>query len=176
MHTRFSRPRNVSRTHILPALPVLAALVVVASALAGATGAAAGPAASFTTPITYSGTNLCTGETFTGTGNSRFLLSENVSTSGVIQSHLNVRIDGLQAVGTLSGKRYVVQDTFNHEFVLGTASEDTFDITAHFVRVGEDGTLVVGDDFYEYLRAHITANANGDVTAFSVRTNDMPCQ
>jgi hypothetical protein len=176
MHTRFSRPRNVSRTHILPALPVLAALVVVASALAGATGAAAGPAASFTTPITYSGTNLCTGETFTGTGNSRFLLSENVSTSGVIQSHLNVRIDGLQAVATLSGKRYVVQDTFNHEFVIGSASEDTFDITAHFVRVGEDGTLIVGDDFYEYLRAHITANANGDVTAFSVRTNDMPCQ
>lgn len=174
MHMRFARPRKLPRAHIFPALPVMAGLMVFASALA--TDAAAGPAVSSTTPITYGGTNLCTGETFTGTGNSHFLLSENVSASGVIQSHLDVRIDGLKAVAAPSGKKYVVQDTFNHEFVIGSASEDTFDITAHFVRVGEDGTLVVGDDFYEYLRAHITANANGDVTAFSVRTNDMPCQ
>jgi hypothetical protein len=35
---------------------------------------------------------------------------------------------------------------------------------------------VLGDDFYEFLRTHITANANGIVTAFDVRTNAMPCQ
>jgi hypothetical protein len=171
MYTRFAR-LGLRRTHILLALVLVAA----GSTLLGGTGAAAGPGDSFTTPITYGGTNLCTGEAFTGTGNLRFFVSENVSASGVIQYHLNARIDGLQAVAAPSGKKYVVQDTFNHEFVIGSASEDTFDITAHFVRVGEDGTFVAGDDFYEYLRTHITASANGDVTAFSVRTNDMPCQ
>ena len=39
-----------------------------------------------------------------------------------------------------------------------------------------DGGLILGDDFYEYIRAHITANANGTVTADYVRTNSMPCQ
>jgi hypothetical protein len=82
----------------------------------------------------------------------------------------------LQAVSLLTGKKYVVQDTFSDEFVFGGASEETFDITAHYIRVGEDRTFILGDDFYEYLRTHITANANGVVTAFSVRTNDMPCQ
>ena len=118
--------------------------------------------------------NSCAGEAFTGTGNLHFLITENLSASGVIQSHFNVRLDGLQAV-TATGKKYVVQDSFNHEFVIhGGGMEDTFDITAHFVRVGEDGTLVLGDDFYEYLRAHITANANGRVTAFYVNTNPTP--
>jgi hypothetical protein len=154
---------------------VAAALTLGGVALIGAPGAAAGPAVSQTTAVTYPGTNLCTGEPFLGSGNMHFLLSENLSASGALQHHLNVRFDGLQAV-TPTGKKYVVQDTFNDEFVFSAASEETFDMTAHFIRVGEDGTFILGDDFYEYLRTHITANANGMITAFNVRTNDMPCQ
>jgi hypothetical protein len=106
-----------------------------------------------------------------------FLTTENLSTSGAIQFHLNARVDGLQAV-TPTGKKYVVKDSFNWEFTIrGPGAEETFDITAHFVRLGEDGTFVLGDDFYEYFRTHITANANGIVTAFSVNTSDTPpCQ
>ena len=156
---------------------VLATLGFGLGALASASGAVAGPAVSTTSPFTYAGTNTCTGEGFTGTGTLHFLTNENLSASGVIQSHLNVRIDGLKAVATMTGKKYVVQDTFNWEFVFhGMGAEETFDLTAHFVRVGEDGSFVLGDDFYEYLRTHITANANGAVTAFFVNTNDMPCQ
>ena len=169
-------PRFLRRGRASRAVFLVFAVAAAGVALVGATGAAAGPAASSTTPVTYDGTNACTGEFFTGTGTLHFLLSENLSASGVIQSHLDVRIDGLQAVALLSGKKYVSQDTFNHEFVFSKASEDTFDMTVHYVRVGEDGTLVLGDDFYEYLRAHITANANGTVTAFDVRTNPAPCQ
>lgn len=33
-----------------------------------------------------------------------------------------------------------------------------------FIRVGEGGTYVVGDDFYEHYLAHATVNANGIVT------------
>jgi hypothetical protein len=170
----FGRSRALRRPGALRAVFVLTVLVLGGGTLIGAAGAV-GDTASMTTPFPYEGENSCTGETFAGTGNLHFLVSESVSTSGVIRSHLNVRIDGLQAV-TPTGTKYVVQDIFNHEFVIGPATEDTFDVTAHFVRVGEDGSLVLGDDFYEYLRAHITANANGIVTAVQVSTNDMPCQ
>ena len=67
-------------------------------------------------------------------------------------------------------------DALNHEFVWSGATEDTYDAAVHYIRVGEDGSFILGDDFYEYLRAHITANDLGVVTAFDVRTNDMPCQ
>ena len=144
-------------------------------ALVGATGAGAGPAVSTATATPYTGTNPCTGEPFTGTGTLHFLLSENLSTSGNIQFHLNSRLDGLKAV-TATGKKYVVQDTFNWDFTIGSASEETFAITAHFIRVGEDGSLMVGDDFYEYMRTHITANANGEVTASRVEVEETPCQ
>jgi hypothetical protein len=158
--------------------PFAAATLVLlgASALIGATIAEADAAFSQTSAITYTGTNTCTGEAFTGTGRLHFLLHENLSTSGALEHHLDVSIDGLKAVAFVSGKKYVIQDIFNDEFVFAGASEETFNITAHFIRVGEDGTFILGDDFYEYLRTHITANANGVVTAFDVRTNDMPCQ
>jgi hypothetical protein len=167
-------PRQL-HAHISPALFVLAALVLAGGALISATGASAGAAVSETTPFTVDGVNTCTGEPFTGTGTLHFLMSDGVSSSGAIQHHLETTLNGLQAVTPL-GKKYVVQETFNDEFVFSGAAEETFAITAHFIRVGEDGTFILGDDFYEYLRTHITANANGMVTAFDVRTNDMPCQ
>jgi hypothetical protein len=145
------------------------------AAMVGASGAAAGPAFSETSTMLYAGTNMCTGEEFSGTGTLRMDVNENVSTSGAIQYHANWRIDGLKAV-TMGGKKYVVQDTLNHETVWTSATEDTYDATVHYIRLGEDGSLILGDDFYEYLRGHITANALGVVTAFDVRVNDMPCQ
>jgi hypothetical protein len=164
-----------NRFRISPVAFVLAAVVLAVGALLGAPGASADPAFSETVPMTYVGFNSCTGGSFTGTGTMHFLMSDRLSSSGALQHHLLTTIDGLQAVTPL-GKRYVVQDTFNDEFVFSGASEETFAITAHYIRVGEDGTLVLGDDFYEYLRTHVTANANGMITAFDVRTNDMPCQ
>jgi len=156
----------------------LATLTFGIGALVATPGATAGPAVSTTSPFTYTGTNTCIAppEAFTGTGTLHTSTTENLSASGVLQSHFNARIDGLQAVAVLTGKKYVVQDTLNHEFVFGSATEDTFDMTAHFIRVGEDGTLIFGDDFYEYLRAHITVNANGMMTSFYVNMNAMPCQ
>lgn len=163
------------RSRVSHTVLVVATLVLAGGALIGATSATAGPAVSQSSPMMYDGMNSCTGETFAGTGTLHSVLSENLSTSGVIQYHLNVRYDGLQAV-TPTGKMYSVQDTFNWEFVFGAAAEETFDVTAHFIRQGEDGTLVLGDDFYEYMRTHITADANGVVTALEVRMSDMPCQ
>ena len=43
--------------------------------------------------------------------------------------------------------------------------------TFQLVRSGEDGSLLMGDDFYEHFRAHITANANGTVTVQDLTIN-----
>jgi hypothetical protein len=179
MHNRIREaletPRNTFLGRVSRAGIFLAAVVLGGAALIAAPGASADPAFSETVPITYGGFNSCTGEAFSGTGTVHFVMSDRLSTGGALQHHLLTTVDGLQAV-TPMGKRYVVQDTYSDEFVFSGASEETFAITAHFIRQGEDGTFVLGDDFYEYIRTHITANANGDVTALSVRTNDMTCQ
>ena len=153
---------------------ILATLVSSGGVLISATGAAAGPAFEETTPFTYPGTNMCTGEMFTGTGTLHFLMSENLSASGNLQSKLDTHIDGLQAT-TVTGKKYVVQDVFDHSFVFAGADEDNFDITAHFIRVGEDGTFILGDDFYFRIHTHVTATDSA-VTAYQVQTTDEPCQ
>jgi hypothetical protein len=163
-----------NRFRISPVAFVLAAVVLAGGALIGATGASADAAFSQTMPLSYAGANPCTGESFTGTGTVHLVMRDSLS-GDRIQHHLLTTIDGLQAV-TLLGKRYVVQETYSDEFVFSGASEETFAITAHYVRLGEDGTFVLGDDFYEYFRSHITANANGMITAFDTRTSDVPCQ
>ena len=129
-------------------------VLLVAGALIGAPAAAADTAISETTAFTYTADNLCTGELISGTGNMHFLLHENLSANGAIEHYLDVHIDGLKAIGMTSGKTYIVQDVYSDEFVIAGATEETFDITAHFIRQGEDGTLILGDDFYEYMRTH----------------------
>jgi hypothetical protein len=153
-------------------------LLVLAGALVAATCAAAGPAVSTTTPVTYTADNPCTAEPLIGSGTAHTTVTDSLSASGNLEFHLDARLDGLKAVGTFSGKTYVVQDTFNWQFSFSKASEETFAIVAHYVRVGEDGTFVLGDDFYEYLKTHITANANGLITAVQVSSSDPldPCQ
>jgi hypothetical protein len=163
------------RSRATRALFALASVLSCGAALIAASSAAAGPAVTETSEFLYTGANSCTVEEFSGTGTLQMTVSENLSASGAIQYHLNSRIDGLKAV-TPMGKKYVVQDTLNHEFVFSGADEDTYDMTVHYIRVGEDGSFVLGDDFYEYMRSHITVNSLGVITAFYIRMSDVPCQ
>jgi hypothetical protein len=156
---------------------VLAAMVLGLGALSAATAARAGPAASTTFPFPFSATNPCTGEAFSGTGSLHFLISDNLSTSGRVQFHIEATFSGLQAV-TLSGKKYVVvseedqTDTFDTD---GAPAHETVEHTVQFIRSGEDGTLFPDDDFFEHFLAHITANANGTVTVEDIET-DTRCR
>jgi hypothetical protein len=140
-------------------LPVL----VAGAALIAATGASAGPGISTTTPFFYSNVNPCTLEPFEGTGQLHLLFSQNVSSSGRLQAHIEATFSGLQAT-TVTGKKYVVvsqenqTDTLDSDFV---PWHQTIEHTVQFVRSGEDGTLLYGDDFFEHFLAHFTVNANG---------------
>jgi hypothetical protein len=155
---------------------VLAALVLCDVALIGTNGATAGPGISTTTPFPFSGTNPCTGETFAGTGSLHFLISDNLSSSGNVQYHLEVTLSGLQAVTTppFAQKKYVVIDQENQTDTFdldGMPAHQTVEHTLQFIRSGEDGSLLMDDDFYEHFLAHITANADGTVTVNDLTVN-----
>jgi hypothetical protein len=151
----------------------LVALVLGLLALIGTTGATAGPGTSTTTPFPFSDVNPCTLEPFAGTGNLHLLITDNLSSSGNVQYHLEASLSGLQAM-TVTGKKYVVvfqedqTDTFDSD---GMPAHETLEHTVQFIRSGEDGSLMVGDDFYEHFLAHITANANGTVTVNDLTVN-----
>jgi hypothetical protein len=151
--------------------------LVAGAALIAATGASAGPGTSTTMPFTFAGSNSCTGEMLSGTGTLHLLLSGNASDSGNVQSHLEANVSGLQAVTTFptGGKKYVVIDQQDSTQTFASASHETVEQTFQLVRSGEFGTLLTGDDFYFHYLAHITANANGDITVQDINT-DMRCK
>jgi hypothetical protein len=156
--------------------PFCLAALIIGGVLIGATPASAGPGTSTTTPFTFSGTNPCTGDVFAGIGNLHLLISDNISGGGMVQFHIEANLSGLQAVTTFpaAGKKYVVideedqTDTFDTD---GAPAHETVEHTLQFVRTGEDGSLLMDDDFYEHFLAHITANANGTVTVQDVTLN-----
>jgi hypothetical protein len=132
-------------------------------------------------PITFMGTNFCVvpPEDFVGNGNLHLLVSSNASTSGMVQSHVQANLQGLQATAVPSGKRYEVPDWFTQTYEFDTLDpaplHTTFEFLVQFIRVGEDGTYAFGDDFYEHFLVHSTVNANGIVTVDDF-TDDTRCQ
>ena len=138
-------------------------------------------AVSTTVPITFMGTNVCVipAEDFVGSGNVHLVLSSNLSASGMVQSNLQANLQGLQATAIASGKRYQVPLSSTESFEFDSSDlapfHTTFELMAQFVRVGEDGTYLFGDDFYEHFLVHATVNANGIVTVDDF-TDDTRCQ
>ena len=157
---------------------VVAALI--GGVLVGSTAATAGPGVSTTMPFAFSGLNPCTGEAFSGTGALHLLVTDNLSSGGMVQYHIEANFAGLQAVTTfpVAGKKYVVIDEENQTDTFdtdGAPAQETLEHTLQFVRSGEDGSLLMDDDFYEHFLAHITANANGTVTVQDL-TLDTTCK
>ncbi len=159
---------------------VLALLMLGGGASVGATGATAGPAVSQTMPFAFAGPNPCNGEMFSATGIAHLLTSENTSTSGTTLVHNEVSVSGVEAVTLVGNKKYVVIDSEDHTFVFDTVAgfpaEVTDEVTLQFIRAGEDGSLVLGDDFYYDFRAHITVDANGTTTVSRIETEPLRCQ
>src|SRR5881397_1880886 len=89
-------------TRISPAAVLAAAIAAAAAAALTVVPVAPGAAVSDSTPFTYMGTNPCNGEDFIGAGTLHMVMSENVSATGGLISHIDFSIDGLHAV-TLDG-------------------------------------------------------------------------
>jgi hypothetical protein len=145
---------------------------VVLAASAGATGT------NTRTPFTTIFENPCTEEVFTASGFVHVTSDFTVGPDGSLHDRYHLNLEGITARGLVSGVKYVVQEEWN----VGTnAHDDQMTMhhvyKQHFVRAREDGIAVLGgDDFYVYVHLHMTLNANGTPTAFTMNTEEEPCR
>jgi hypothetical protein len=159
-------------------LALTAVLAAAVAVIVGAPSAAAATDVATINPFVFAGDNPCTGEAFSGTGTLHTLVGGTLSGGGTAQSHLEANLQGLKAT-TILGKKYVVVDTSSQtlvfDFLDAMPYHEKLEWTVQFVRQGEDGTLIMGDDFYEHILAQVTVNANGVVTVDNF-TDDQRCK
>jgi hypothetical protein len=72
----------------------------------------------------------------------------------------------MKGVGLTSGATYVVVNAQSVSVNVSAPFPQiiTVEQSVHFIRQGEDGTLVLEDDFHVKTKFHFTVNANGVVT------------
>jgi len=133
-----------------------------------------------TAAFTFSGSNTCLvpAEGFVGTGGLHIIVSSNLSMGGMVQSHLKANFQGMKATVPISGKKYQVPESETNSYEFDTPDlapfHTTFEFMVQFIRFGDDGTYIFGDDFFEHFLAHATVNANGVVTVDDL-TDDTRC-
>lgn len=145
-------------------------------------GGAAGETVTTITPFALAGSNACVvpAEDFTATGNLRLAISGNESGGGTATSRIDTTLQGFKAQAvTLSGtKNYVVPGESTESFLIDTDGAPfhlTIESMIQFVRQGNDGTYITGDDFYEHVLIRVRVNSNGTVTVEDVG-GDTRCQ
>jgi len=127
-------------------------------------------------PFTFADFNPCTGEAFSGPG----FIHMKIYLTSAPNFHISIEenLEDVKGV-TLTGVRYVVPEQTSEQLI---ADQDfapasvTFEETEQFVRQAEDGTLIMGDDFYLRMMFHSTVNANGDATASVSNVAAAPCK
>ncbi len=149
-------------------------LVAAALALVLPAGKAAAQATVDThMPVTLAGTNPCTGEVFEGSGFVHMKVFETFDPNYHVSMELN--LESFQAT-TVTGVRYVAPlQAASHEIADTdfVPANSTVEEMVQFIRQAEDGSFVMGDDFFFRLSAHFTYNGNGDLTAsFSDMTTE----
>ena len=127
--------------------------------------AAAGPTVVDThMPFMFADVNPCTGEPFAGSGFEHF--KSTVQTVPNFHMSLEYNVESAQAT-TPSGVRYVVPVQISQHSIIDSdvaPMNETLEEMLQFIRQAEDGSLVMGDDFYVRIRMHVTVNAQGSVT------------
>jgi hypothetical protein len=175
-------PLVLRRARVSRAGFVLAVLSLAGGALIGATGAA-GETVTTMTPFGFPGTNACVipAEDFVATGNLRLAISGNASGGGTATSRIGTTLQGLQAVVVTAlgaTKKYVVPGESTQSFMFDTDGAPfhfTMESMVQFIRQGDDGTYITGDDFYEHVLIRVRVNANGTANVEDV-SGDSRCQ
>jgi hypothetical protein len=121
-------------------------------------------------PISVTLPNPCTGELtyFSGSAHISSTITTNAN-SVHLKTHFNVQ--GLIGVGESSGIRYVGSEAFNEEFNASGRSHAETTVTDAFKAIsqGASPNLIV------HTLLHITANANGEITA-NFAISDLVCR
>jgi hypothetical protein len=150
-------------------------LGVIGAAVAALGLAASAAAVDTRTPITEPLFNPCTQEPLVAQGFIHITSDFTVGTDGSLHDRYHLNMEGMTAK-TVTGVKYVVQEEWN----VGTNADEDHSTThhifkQHYVRTREDGTFVLGDDFYVYFKLHLTTNANG-APVVRMESEEEPCQ
>jgi hypothetical protein len=131
-----------------------------AIALVAGAGAPSASAATINFDVPFSGTvtNDCTGELVAITGTEHFKVTDNSTVTG-LKSQIEMNLTGAKGT-TVTGVRYVMNqqtsDMQHAEFDPFGNAQLTLEQTTNLTRQGEDGALVIGDDFRLHVIAHLT--------------------
>jgi len=117
-------------------------------------------------PVAFEIENPCTGEVvfIEGTLHSVFHITRDADGGFHIKGHNNFQAQGVSP----SGAKYVVHESANRQLNFRDESADnfTFLVTLEAIR---QGSATPEDDFKVKALIHITANANGELTAEVVK-------
>ena len=121
-------------------------------------------------PFLIISTNGCVTpfETFQGTGFFHVKVHMSVGADGSTHASTEFNVESAQATAVIPPfARYV--ETAETSTSSNAASdtvprEETREDHVSFIRLGETGTYVFGDDLYQKVLAHMTVNANGQTT------------
>jgi hypothetical protein len=136
-----------------------------------------------TTPFAMSFTNDCVipAEDFVATGNLHLSIGGNLSGGGTATSQFQASLQGVSAqTVTALGvtKKYVVPGKSRQSFLIdtdGSGFQFTDEEMLQFVRPGDDGTYITGDDFYLHVLVRVRVSANGTPTVEGA-SGDVRCQ
>jgi hypothetical protein len=108
--------------------------------------------------------NPCTGELFVGVGFMHTKVTLTLAPNFHVSAEEN--LEGVKGT-TASGVRYVVPEQTSSHMIIDqdfAPANATVEHMMQFIRQAEDGTFILGDDFFVRIRFHVTINANGDET------------
>jgi hypothetical protein len=157
---------------------VLPLLVTAALALPAAASAAIVKTVETHTPFTEPRFNPCTGEPLVITGFFHSRVYFDVALDGSTHIVVEFNLQNMKAIAP-TGAKYVVKESLethtNAQFAFIPFNTE-FNFVEHYVRRGENGAFVDGDDFYLAFRIHLTVNANGTTTAERLTSNEDTCR
>ena len=152
--------------------------VAVAVAVAASAGAvAAAPSTTTTQPFSASLFNPCTEELFLAEGEIHLSTQQSVSPDGRLHVRMHSNLQNVKGT-TLSGARYVAQQVLaEHTNADGDFApyNSNSNFLEHYIRQGETGSLLPDDDFFFWIRLHLTVNAGGVPTAERIEM-DFECR
>ena len=158
---------------------VLLLLATAALALPAAASGAIVKTVETHTPFTDSRFNPCTAEPLVITGFLHSRVYFDVDLDGSTHFVLEFNFENMKAVATTTGATYVVKESIQTHTNAQSGFvpyNSEFNFVEHYVRRGETGALVDGDDFYLAFRMKVTVNANGTTTVSRLESNEDTCR
>ena len=145
---------------------LFAVVAVVVAVSAGAV--AADPGTTTSQPFSQVLFNPCTDELFLAEGEIHLSAQHSLSPDGRLHVTAHSNLQNVKGVGLTSGARYVVQRVLaEHTNADGDFApfNTNSSFLEHYIREGETGSLLPEDDFFFWIRLHLTVNASGVLTA-----------